>query len=76
MRRNNTNLKLIADSSSAQNRLTDTGGNPSESYHWQHMAAVWREWRHEFRRPCMNAPELTLSEIMNVERRVRRELYP
>jgi hypothetical protein len=76
MRRNNTNLKPIADIPSEQTRLTDAAGNPSESYHWRHMAAVRREWEHEFWRPRVNAFELTLFEIMSIERRVRRELYP
>jgi uncharacterized damage-inducible protein DinB len=76
MRERNTQLKLVADDSSAQTTQTDTSGNPSESYHWRHMAAVRREWQHEFLRPCVNAFELTVFEIMSVERRVRGELYP
>ena len=57
-------------------RLTDTSGNPSESYHWGHMAAVRREWQLEFWSPTVNGFELTLSEIRSIETRVRRELYP
>ena len=76
MRNSNRQLKLVVESSSAQVRLTDTGGNPSESYYWRHMAAVRREWQHEFSLPRVNASELNLSEIMSVERRVRMELYP
>ena len=76
MRRTNTQLRLIADISSAQTSLTDTDGNPSESYDWRHMAAVRREWKQEFWTPRVNAFELTLPEIMSIERRVRRELYP
>lgn len=76
MRKSNRQLRLIAKSSMPSTRLTDTSGNPSESYHWGHMAAVRREWRHEYCRPYVNALELTLSEIRSIETRVRRELYP
>ncbi len=57
-------------------RLTDTSGNPKESYHWRHMAAVRREWMQEFWRPYANALEPTLMEIISAEMRVRKELYP
>jgi hypothetical protein len=76
MIRNNSQLKLIANYPAASTRLTDTSGNPSESYHWRQMAAVRREWQHEFCRPYVNALELTLAEITGIEMRVRRELYP
>ena len=76
MRRDNRQLKLIANSPAPSTRLTDTSGNPSESYHWRQLAAVRREWQHEFWRPYVNEFELTLAEIMNIETRVRRELYP
>lgn len=76
MRKSNSQLRLIAKSSMPSTRLTDTSGNPSESYHWGHMAAVRREWQHEYCRPYVNASELTLSEIRSIETQVRRELYP
>jgi hypothetical protein len=76
MRISNSQLRLIAKSSIPPIRLTDTAGNPSESYHWRHMAAVRREWQHEYCQPYVNAFELTLSEIRSIETRVRRELYP
>jgi hypothetical protein len=76
MRRNNSQLKLIADTPARSTRLTDTSGNPSESYHWNHMAAVRREWQNEFWRPYANAFELTIPEVISIERRVRKELYP
>jgi hypothetical protein len=76
MRRNNSQLRLIADTSAASTKLTDTSGNPSESYHWRQMAAVRREWQYEFWRPHVNGFEMTLAEITNIETRVRRELYP
>ena len=72
----NSQLELIANSPAASTSLTDTSGNPSESYHWRHMAAVRREWQHEFCRPYVNALELTLAEITGIEMRVRGELYP
>jgi hypothetical protein len=56
--------------------LTDTSGNPSESYDWRHMAEVRREWQHEFWLPCVDTFELTVAEVRNIEMRVRRELYP
>jgi len=40
------------------------------------MAAVRQEWRQEFWRPSVNAFELTVPEIISIEREVRRELYP
>jgi hypothetical protein len=76
MRMANSQLKLIRNSPVATSQLTDTSGNPSESYHWSHMAAVRREWQHEFGLPCVKALEMTLSEIMSIERHVRKELYP
>lgn len=76
MRRNNRQLRLIADTPAASTNLTDTSGNPSKSYYWKQMAAVRREWQHEFWRPYVNGFELTLAEITNIEARVRRELYP
>lgn len=76
MRKANTQLRLIVNSPARSIHLTDTSGNPSESYHWRQMAAVRREWQHEFRRPNVDAFEVTLSEIMSIETRVRRELYP
>jgi hypothetical protein len=76
MRRSNSQLRVIARSPAPFTRLTDTSGNPSESYNWRQMAAVRREWQHEFWRPCVSSFELTLAEITNIETRVRRELYP
>ena len=76
MRRNNRQLKLIADTPVASTKLTDTSGNPSESYHWRQMAAVRQEWQCEFSRPNVSGFEMTLAEITNIETRVRRELYP
>lgn len=76
MRKSNSQLRLIANSPMPSTRLTDTSGNPSESYHWGQMAAVRREWQHEFWRPYANAFELTIPEIISIERRVRKELYP
>lgn len=76
MRRNNSQLRIITDSPAPSTKLTDTSGNPSESYHPRHMAVVRQEWQQEFWRPSVNAFELPLSEIMNIERQVRRKLYP
>lgn len=72
----NSQLKFIRSSPVPAAHLTDTPGNPSESYHWNHMAAVRREWQHEFLLPCVKAFEMTLSEVMSIERHVRKELYP
>jgi len=76
MRRNNRQLRLTADSPVVSTTLTETSGNPSESYNWIQMAAVRREWQYEFWHPYVNGFELTLAEITNIEMRVRRELYP
>lgn len=76
MRRNNRQLRLIADTPVSSTKLTDTSGNPSESYHWRQMAAVRQEWQNEFWRPNVNGFEMSLAEITNIETRVRRELYP
>ena len=76
MRRTNRQLRLVADPSVQSTRLTDTSGNPSESYHWKQLAAIHREWQQEFWRPNVNGFEVTLSEITNIESQVRRELYP
>ena len=76
MRRNNRQLRLIADGAAAPTNLTDTSGNPSESYHWGHLAAVRREWLHEFWHPQVDAFPMTLAEIRTIESQVRRELYP
>ncbi|MFY9610172.1 MAG: hypothetical protein WAU45_16360 [Blastocatellia bacterium] len=76
MRRNSRQLRLIADTPVRSTKLTDTSGNPSESYHWRQLAALHREWQQEFWRPDVNRFDLTLTEITNIESRVRRELYP
>ena len=76
MRRNNRQLRLVADTPAVTTKLTDTSGNPSESYNWRHMAAVHGEWRHEFWRPREHEFELGLAEITRIETQVRRELYP
>ncbi len=47
MRRTNNQLRLVANSLAASTKLTDTSGNPSESYDWRHMATLRREWQHE-----------------------------
>ena len=76
MRRNNRQLRLVAETTPASTKLTDTSGNPSESYNWRHMAAVRGEWRHEFWSPREHEFELGLAEITRIETQVRRELYP
>jgi hypothetical protein len=75
-RNNNSQLRVIVSSPAPSTRMTDTSGNPSESYHWGHMATVRREWRHEFCLPNVDAFELTLADITRIETQVRRELYP
>jgi hypothetical protein len=76
MKKSNRQLRLIVNSPMPSTRLTDTAGNPSESYYWRHMAAVRREWQHEFSLPYANDIDFPLSEILSIETRVRRELYP
>jgi hypothetical protein len=76
MRRTNRKLRAIVSSPAANVNLTDTSGNPSESYHWGHLAALRHEWLHEFWRPGGDSSELTVAEIRSIETRVRKELYP
>jgi hypothetical protein len=76
MRRTNRQFRVVADFAAATTNLTDTSGNPSESYYWGHLADLRREWLHEFWRPRVEAFEMTLGEIRAIEARVRRELYP
>jgi len=76
MTRNKRQLRLITETPAAPTRLTDTSGNPSESYHWRQMAAVRREWQNEFWIPYPTGSEMTLADITNIETQVRRELYP
>ena len=76
MRKTNNQLRLVANSLAASTKLTDTSGNPSESYDWRHMATVRREWQHEFWCPTIIPLELTLDDRVGIEARVRKELYP
>lgn len=76
MRKNRRQPGAIAGAPALPIKRTDTSGNPSESYNREHMADVRREWLHEFRRSRKRATELTLTEIRNIEARVRKELYP
>ena len=76
MKRNNSQLRIVADFAAATTNFTDTSGNPSESYHWGHLAALRREWVHEFWCPRVDAFEMTLAEVRAIESRVRTELYP
>lgn len=77
MRRNNNQLNHIVDGPAlfaVSAKLTDTSGNPSESYNWRQMAAVRRDWQQEYWCPYVDT-ELTIPEIVSTEMRVRRELY-
>ena len=79
MRKNKNQLKVVTASPAPLISWTDTSGNPSESYHWGHMATVRRELQHQFRQPYVNAVaalEPTLLEITTTEIRVRTALYP
>jgi hypothetical protein len=76
MRKKKIQIQVIARIPAPPARWTDTSGNPSESYHWGHMATVRREWQHQFRQEYMNVLEPTLLEITSTEMRVRTALYP
>ena len=76
MRRTNRQLRVIVRSPAPNVNLTDTSGNPSESYYWGHLAALRQEWLHEFWSPGVDTFELTVAEIRSIEMRVRKELYP
>lgn len=75
MRKNNSQLRFIDEAPTLPMKRSDTSGNPSESYNRGHMAAVQQEWL-QFGRPRKSASDLTLTEIRNIEARVRKELYP
>ena len=75
MKKIKSQLRLIGSNLAESTRLTDTSGNPSESYYWGHMMAVRREWRYWIGQPYVNALEPTLIEILSAEMRVREELY-
>lgn len=76
MRNTQRNLKLIDKRRAPVTKLTDTSGNPSESYNWRHMAEVRRACQQELWRSAANASNLSVAEIVNIEMRVRKELYP
>ena len=79
MKRNKNQFKVIARGPAPLAIGSDTSGNPSESYHWGHMATVRREWQHQFRQPyvtAVSALEPTLLEITSTEMWVRTALYP
>jgi hypothetical protein len=77
MRRTNRQLRVIINSPTPNVNLTDTSGSPSESYNWDHLANLRREWLHEFwTPPGADNLELTFAEITSIETLVRGELYP
>ena len=76
MRRNQSQIRLIVKNSAPPINLTDTSGNPSESYDWEHLALLRQEWQNEFWQPSVNSFEPTLTEITSIETQVRKELYP
>ena len=76
MRKNKDQPKFTVDAPALPIKRTDTSGNASESDPWGHMAAVRREWLHQFRHPRKSASDLTLIEIRSIEAQVRKELYP
>jgi hypothetical protein len=76
MRKNTSHLRVIVSNPAPSTQLTDTSGNPSESYHRGHMAAVRREWRQQFCHRYVETSEMTLIEMRSIEARVRKALYP
>ena len=76
MRKSRGRLEVIDDAPALPVKRTDTSGSASKSYYWGHLAAVRREWLHQFGRLRKRASDLTLIEIRNIEARVRKELYP
>jgi hypothetical protein len=76
MRKSQSQIKLIANNSVPLTKITDTAGNPSESYDWEHLALVRQEWQNEFWQPQVNAFEPTLIEITGTETWVRKAFYP
>lgn len=76
MRKSTSQLRVVISNAAPSTQLTDTSGNPSESYRWSHMAAVRREWRQQFCHQYAETSEPTLAEMRSIEARVRKELYP
>jgi len=76
MRKNESRLKVGAGAPTLPIKRTDTSGNSGEAYRRGPLAAVRREWLHQFGRLRKSAPDLTLAEIKSIEARVRKELYP
>ncbi|HEX5733621.1 MAG TPA: hypothetical protein VF131_12370 [Blastocatellia bacterium] len=76
MRKNYSQLKVIAGAPTLPIKRTDTSGIPSETYHEGHKAAMQWEWLRQLGRLRKSDPDLTLKEIRNIEARVRKELYP
>jgi len=76
MRKSNRQLRIVVSNAVPSTQLTDTSGNPSETYRWSHMAAVRREWRQQFCHRYVETPSATLTEMRSIEARVRSALYP
>jgi hypothetical protein len=76
MRKSTSHLRALVSRPAPSTQLTDVSGNPSESYRWSHMAAVRREWRHQFGHRYVETSETTATELRSIEAQVRRALYP
>ena len=76
MRKSTSQLRVVVNNAPPSTQLTDTCGSPRESYRWNHMAAVRREWQQQFCRPYVEVSPPTLTEMRTIEARVRKALYP
>ena len=76
MRKNKSQLKAIVGAPPLPIKRTDTSALPSETYDGGQMADARWEWLRQFGRLRWSEPDLTSTELKNIEARVRKELYP
>ena len=74
MRRDNRQPDSLPMPPVKSTKLSDTSGNPSESYDWRQLAVVRQEWQQAFRYPYVNRFELTLAELRTLNRELEGAL--
>lgn len=74
--REKSELRRIASNPALPTKLTEMPVTPGESFRLRRMVAACRGWRHLVLHQYMKLQELTPTEIVSIEARVRKELYP
>jgi hypothetical protein len=74
--REKSELRRFTSNPALPARLTEMSVAPGGSFRLRRMLEVWREWRHLVLHQYMKLQELTSAEIVSIEARVRKELYP